>query len=365
MSQNDCSPDEPTPQRRIQPGAMPGSFIVDPQAPPTTMRVITYNEQALHEREIEDVAEISSLMKEGKVTWVRAVGLGSAGTLEALRAHFGLHWLALEDVVNVSQRAKVEDYGEHFFMITRVPLQTMPLATEQVSIFFGRNFVLTFEERPAPTFEAVLGHLRTGIGRIRRGGPDYLAYALLDAAIDQYFPAIEHYEQRLEELEDQILAGTVRSVISEIQAVRRGFHTLHQVLWPQREALHALLRDSTSLVSEETHPYLRDTCDHLAQLLDLSVTSLNLSGDLINLHLNTVNSRISEVIKVLTIISTIFIPLTFIASIYGMNFDPQVSPLNMPELRWRYGYLCALAAMVFVALGLLFYFRRKGWLGKD
>src|SRR4030095_7850244 len=236
------------------------------------------------------------------------------------------------------------------------------LDTEQLSIFLGRNYVLTFQEHPGDCFDTVRDRISKAGGRIRNCGPDYLAYALIDAFIDDYFPVLEKYGERLEELEDEVITRADTQVIAQIHQVKRDLLVLRRAIWPLREAVNSLVRDPTPLISEETRIYLRDCYDHAVQLIDLLENYREIASSLVEVYLSSVSNRLNEIMKVLTIFTVVFIPLNFIASIYGMNFNTESSPWNMPELNWRYGYPFTLGLMAAVALSMLIFFRKKKWI---
>jgi magnesium transporter len=237
------------------------------------------------------------------------------------------------------------------------------LETEQLSIFLGNDFVLTFQDSlPGDCLDAVRNRIRTGLGRLRHAGPDHLAYALLDAVVDGNFPVLEHYGEMLDGMEDIVLDRPTQQVLSQIHSIKRDLLTLRRACWPLRDALHTLLREPIAMISEETRVYLRDCYDHALRIIELIETYRELCADLVDLYLSSVNNRMSEVMKVLTVFSTVFIPLTFIAGIYGMNFHPEDSPLNMPELTWYWGYPAVLLLMAVVASAILFYIWRMGWM---
>lgn len=291
-------------------------------------------------------------------------GLGDAATIHAVGEIFNVHRLALEDIVTVHQRAKIEQYGDQLFIVARAVYLDEHLDTEQISLFVGKNFVLTFQEgRPGDCLEAIRERIRKKGGRIRDAGHDYLAYALLDAIVDSYFPILEAYGERLETLEDEILLRPQVDTIARIHGIKRDLLTLRRAMWPQRETLNSLLRGESAVVTAETRLYLRDCYDHSVQILDLLETYRELGSDLIDMYLSTVSNRTNEIMRVLTVISVVFMPLTFIAGVYGMNFDTSKSPWNMPELGWPFGYPFALLLMLTVALGQMIFFRRRGWLG--
>lgn len=350
-------------QRRTPPGAPPGTVAVDPEAPRPIIRLMGYGPEAVTEREVRDLEDVRGFVGSHPVTWVNVDGLGDAATISRLGEIFGLHRLSLEDVVNVHQRAKVEQYPNYLFIVARMAQSGEKIDTEQLSVFLGTNFVLTFQEQYGDCFDPVRDRIRKGGGRIRGSGPDYLAYALLDAFIDNYFPVLEHLGERLEALEDEVIARPDRQTIAQIHQSKRDLLTLRRALWPMREAISSLFRDASSLIREETRIYLRDSYDHTVQLIDLIETYRELTGGLTDIYLSSLSNRLNEVMKLLTVFSATFIPLTFIAGIYGMNFDTDQSPWNMPELGWRWGYPFALMLMAVVAAVMLIFFRRKGWLG--
>lgn len=352
--------------RQTAPGAAPGVVKVDPESPSPVIHVIAFGCNDLREIQIVDPSEIVTLREKWPVVWVNVDGLGDARTISRLGEIFGLHRLALEDVVNVHQRAKVEDYSDHLFIVARMVTWNGRLETEQVSLFLGCNFVVTFQESlPGDSFDPVRARLRQVAGAIRSAGADYLAYALLDAVVDGYFPLLEDYGERLDGLEDEILAGMDHEAcIAKVHQIKRDLRYLRRAVWPHREAIHSLARDPTPLISPETRLYLRDCYDHTIQIIDLLETDRELGSDLTDLYLSHLSQRTNEVMKVLTIITTIFIPLSFIAGVYGMNFDPESSPWNMPELRSYWGYPVTLLVMALATVGLLIWFRRKGWLGQ-
>jgi magnesium transporter len=290
--------------------------------------------------------------------------LGDAKVISTIGNLFGLHQLALEDVVNVHQRAKVEDYPDHLFIVARMVERNECLLTEQVTMFLGQDYVITFQERPGKDcIEPVRERIRKGKGRLRTLAADSLAYALLDAIVDGFFPVLESYSDRLEAVEDIVVTQPNRSVVEGIHSIKSDLLIIRRALWPLREAINTLVRDHNSLIHDDTRIYLRDCYDHTVQLIDLVETYRELGADLRDLYLSSVSNRMNEIMKVLTIISTIFIPLTFIAGIYGMNFDTKVSPWNMPELEWYYGYPFSLALMLAVTVAMGIFFWRRGWIG--
>jgi magnesium transporter len=328
------------------------------------MTVLAYGPQEFVEQGVSDPQQIRDFLGKWPVVWINVEGIGDAGTVTKLGELFGLHRLALEDVLHTHQRPKVEQYGDHLFIVTRMARLGEQLETEQLSLFLGENFVLTFQEGiPGDCLEAIRERIRKKGGRIRDAGLDYLAYAMLDAVVDAYFPILEQYGERLEAVEDEIGEKSTSDTIARIHAIKRNLLTLRRAVWPQRETFSTLLREETPRISAETRLYFRDCYDHVTQIIDLVETYRELGADLTDIYLSTVSNRTNEIMRVLTVIATIFIPLTFISSIYGMNFNTATSPWNMPELNWYWGYPLALLLMLGVAVGQLLFFRRHGWLG--
>ncbi|MCL4152726.1 UNVERIFIED_CONTAM: hypothetical protein GTU68_000124, partial [Idotea baltica] len=284
--------------------------------------------------------------------------------IEEIGKRFDLHPLALEDAIHVHQRPKTEDYDSHLFIVARMLLPDEISITEQVSIFLGKNVVVTLQERDGDCFEAVRERIRQH-SRIRDKDADYLAYALLDAIIDNYFPRIEEYRERLESLEDKLIKPNSNIAMNELHEIRRDLRHLRKLLWQHREATNSLLRLEHPLVNKETSLYIRDCHDHCVQLLDVTESYREYCTDLRDLYLAEVSMRTNDVMKVLTLIATIFMPMSFIAGLYGMNFDHNVSPYNMPETAWFYGYPFAIGLMSIIGFSLLYFFYRKGWIGSS
>lgn len=349
-------------RRRSPPGAAPGTLLVDPAAKPTRIRFVAFNAADLQEGSIEELSELDALAESWSVVWINVDGLADVETLRALGKRFHLHSLALEDVLNLHQRPKVEAYEENLFVVTQMARHGNGFSTEQVSMFIRDRFLITFQEEAGDCFDTVRRRLRLGSGRLRAAGPDYLAYALLDAVIDDYFPLLEAYGERIEEMEERALGDDHEHLLEDVHHLKHDLLLVRRAIWPQRELINALLREETAPISDTTRLYLRDAYDHVAQLIDVTETYREIAGNLMDLYMMGVSNRMNEVMKVLTVIATIFIPLGFIAGVYGMNFSPDASPWNMPELHWYWGYPYALGLMAAVALAFLFVFWRKGWL---
>jgi magnesium transporter len=352
-------------ERPEAPGATPGTLCIDPAAPRPVLELIAYGKDTLVERTIDDLDPLEEFLGKEAITWLNVDGLGDVALVRAIGKRFNLHQLTLEDVVHVHQRAKVEHFENYVFVVVRMVFLDGPeLETEQLSIVIGKDFVITFQEgRPGDCLEPVRERLRRSRGVIRQGGPDYLAYALIDAVIDHYFPVLSAIAERLDGLEDEVLGQANLDIIWRIHALKRHLITLRSSILPQRDLVLSLINNPVPLVREETRVYLRDVADHTGQIVDLLETYREASQALIEIHLNMASNRMNEVMQLLTIVSAIFVPLTFVVGVYGMNFDPDSSPYNMPELRARYGYPITVLVMAAVAFGLLFLFYKRGWIG--
>ncbi len=367
-----------TPPHELQhlsaPGTPPGTLTVDPEAPKPVIRVMAYGPDSYMEVEITDPTRLTDYLDKHRVTWVDIDGLGDEATLRKVGQLFEIHPLALEDVVNVHQRPKIEEYFGHLFLVCRqISLVregegnhiSEHVETEQLSLFLGTGFLLTFQERPGDCLDPVRERIRTTKGRVRTQGVDYLAYALIDATIDHVFPVLERFGEWLEALEDEVLAKPTRATMARIHDVKRELLVVRRAMWPLREVLNTLIREEAGPFSADTRLYLRDAYDHVIQVIDVVETYRELASGLIELYMSSVSNRMNDVMKMLTIISTIFIPLTFIVGVYGMNFEPSAGPWSMPELKWQYGYVVTLGGMGFIAALMVYYFVRKGWLGRQ
>jgi magnesium transporter len=340
---------------RLHPGALPGTLAPAVPGREPVLSVFTFSRDGVAERQPADVEEAIAAVAPAGVTWIDVDGADVA-TLGRLGERFGLHPLAVEDALNVPQRPKAERYEKHFFIVLRTMRCTPDVEEEQVSIFFGADWVLTVQERPGgDVFDHVRDAIRHARGRVREAGADYLAYLLLDAVIDGYFPVIDGASDRMEDVQDRALEYPREDTLLDIQRLRRDILTLRRAVWPIREEIGVLQRDDSGLISAETRVFLRDAYDHAVQALELVESLREMSASVMEVYLSAQNQRLNQVMKVLTVIATLFIPLTFIASIYGMNFK------HMPELEWRHGYAFALGLMVATAAVMVAYFRRRGW----
>ncbi|PSB14545.1 magnesium and cobalt transport protein CorA [filamentous cyanobacterium CCP2] len=347
-----------------EPGSMPGTLTIEEDASHPVIFLIDYDPNQANRVKIQAPEDCAPHLKSSSVSWIDVQGLGSENILRRLGNVFKLHPLVLEDIVNVPQRPKVEEYDEHLLLILRmVTLREdgTRFLSEQVSFILGENYLLTVQEEPHyDCFGPVRERIRTSKGNIRKHGVDYLTYALLDAIVDGFFPVLEMYGEQLEELEDEVVANPSRQTLERIHEIKRQLLTLRRAVWPQRDAINSLIRDGNALISDEVRVYLRDCYDHIVQILDILETYRELASSLMDVYLSSISNKMNEIMKVLTIISTIFIPLTFIAGVYGMNFDPEIIG-NMPELNFPYAYWICWGVMLTIAISLIFYFKRRGW----
>nr|WP_318528423.1 magnesium/cobalt transporter CorA [Plectonema radiosum] len=348
-----------------RPGDMPGTIIIDADAPAPIIFLIDYNKTDVVHKQLNTPEECAPYLDKESVTWVDVQGLGSADILERLAKVFDLHPLVLEDVVNVPERPKIEDYDDQLVIISRmvVPKERVcGFYSEQVSLVLGKYYLLTVQEEPEhDCLEGVRSRIDKGKGIIRSSGADYLAYTLLDAIIDGFFPVLELYGDHIEELEEEVIVNPTPKTLQKIYKIKRELLQLRRAIWPQRDAINSLIREGNDLISDEVRIYLRDCYDHAVQVMDMVETYRELASGLMDVYLSAVSNRMNEVMKFLTVMSSIFIPLTFVAGIYGMNFDTEKSPWNMPELQWYWGYPLCLAVMGTIAGGLIFVFWQRGW----
>lgn len=351
--------------RTARPGAPPGTINVETHTLPSAIHAIAYGKEIAVERNCRTIADLDDLIDRYPVLWVNVDGLGDLAALVGLAKRFELHPLAMEDVVNVHQRAKIDQFGSCTFLVSHMVRAGEFLELEQVSLFVGKNFVISFQEQPGwDCLEPVRERIRKNVTRIREAGPGYLAYSLLDAVVDNYFPVLEALGERLETLEDEIILNPSREMVAQVHDLKRMLLNLRRSIWPQREALNVLIRDDVPHFDHESRLYLRDVYDHSVRIIDLIETYREICSDLMDLYLSSISNRMNEVMRVLTVISTLFIPLTFIAGVYGMNFDPDSSRWNMPELRWYLGYPLCMGLMAVVTIGQLIFFWRRGWIGQ-
>lgn len=355
------------PKGRIVPGAAPGTIEPHGKSSPTRLRVMAYGpeQEWVLEHEVSAAGDLEGLVGKRSVLWVDVIGMGSLDELERVAELFDVHPLVLEDVVHGGQRPKVEEYEGSTFVVVHGVLHAENLVLEQVGLVIKEGVVISFREQADSWFEPVRDRIRNRGKRITESGADYLAYALIDAVVDHYFPIIERYGDRLEQIELSTtgVKAPERSLIANLHDIRHDLLVLRRSLMPARDLLRRISKGDVEQVRHHARVFFRDCADHVDRLIDSSSFYRELAQGLVDINLSALSNEMNQVMKVLTIIATIFIPLSFIAGVYGMNFDTSF-PLNMPELGFRYGYLVALGLMGLTATGLLFYFVKKGWLGK-
>lgn len=348
------------------PGTAPATLLPRAEARqgPASITLFQYDAGTILEEEFDSFDELMERFDPSKVNWINVDGLGDVDLLRRVGEQFGIHPLALEDVLNTSQRPKVEPYEDNIFVVSEMVYfdEGSRLTFEQVSLFLGKNFLLTFqEEHGRDAFEGVRKRLRSGRGFARTRGPDYLTYALLDAIVDQLFPVLETVGDGIEAIEEELLERPTKDTLRDLYEAKRLLVQMRRASWPQREVLNALMRDDSGRVTAETTIFLRDCYDHITQIIDIIESYRDLSAGLMDVYLSSLGFRTNEIMRVLTVVSTIFIPLTFIAGVYGMNFNTR-SPFNMPELGWEYGYLFFWAICSTVGITTFIIVKRKRWL---
>ncbi len=347
-------------RRSRKAGLPPGSLIHvgEVKAERIKITVIDYDEQNFQETETETVEECFAFRDKDTVSWINVDGVHDGEAIGKLGSCFGVHPLILEDIMSTGQRPKIEDMGSYIYIVVRMLSfqgKKREVQSEQVSLILGPNFVISFQESVGDVFDPVRDRIRSGKGRLRKMGPDYLAYALIDAVVDNYFFVLEKLGEKVEEVEEELVNDPSRKTLQEIHVLKREMIYLRKSVWPLREVISGLTRTESKLVSESTGIFLRDVYDHTVQVIDTVETFRDMLSGMLDIYLSSISNRMNEVMKVLTIIATIFIPLTFIAGIYGMNFK------FMPELEWHWGYFIILGVMIVVAVWMLIFFKRKKW----
>lgn len=359
--------------RKTPPGASPGSIHIGDDALKSKIIVYCFSKDTYKEVEANNIGEIKKLMENSKdlTFWIDVRGFGGIEFLKDLSEYFSIHALELEDVINTYQRPKLEEYEQHLFIVSRMLSKNKDqLLNEQMSVFLGTNFLMTIQEKYEDFLEPVRERLRKGRGYIRVNGPEYLTYAVGDAIIDNYFPLLEKIGTRLDQLEEALFGSPKKELLEGIQQIKKELIIIRRVIWAERDKVNDMLRSTSSYISDNTKQFLRDTYDHCIQVIDIVDNYKEVTASMTDIYLSSVSNRMNQVIKLLAVISTIFIPLTFVAGIYGMNFayeHPETGeklPWNMPELYSPYGYIGVLLFMFIVAAIQLAIFYRKGWLDK-
>lgn len=351
-------------RRHTPPGASPGTIQPHPEAPAPSIHVIHYTPEAIDEQDVADPLALRAFLDREGVTWININGVGDSQMLEQVAQVFGLHALAMEDVVNVHQRAKVDEYDDHLFIVVRMLMTGEGIEDEQLSMFLGEKYLLTIQEHPGDCLDPVRQRLRTNRGKIRKRQSDYLCYAIIDAVIDAYFPIVDSAGEVLEDLDDAAPSRHTPQFMADLHQIRGELSALRRAIRPLRDALTRLMPDANELFRQETQLYLRDCFDHTIQLMDLLDNYRDMCIDLRDYYLSSMDHRMNQIMKVLTIIATIFMPLSFVTGIYGMNFDTDL-PGNMPELKIPYAYVAVLVLMAVIAATQIGFFWKRGWLGSD
>lgn len=340
----------------MSPGTM--IFIGEQQVDKARIDIIQYDTAMLKEMSDVTPEQCRDSSTAPGVTWINVNGIHNIGLIESLGKYFDLHPLTLEDIVNTIQRPKVEEFPNYVYAVLKMMAfdeSTNRFDIEHVSLILGENYVISFQEHEGDVFDYVRERIRNAKGRIRSLKADFLAYALMDAAVDHYFLAVERIGDRIEDMDDHILTHPKPEDIQEVHKMKREILSFRKAVWPLREEVGALEKSETSLIRPETKVFLRDLYDHIIQIIDMLETFRDILGGIHDTYLSSVSNRMNEIMKVLTIISTIFIPMTFIAGVYGMNFE------HMPELKWPFGYYLIWGIMLAIAVSLIFFFKRRKW----
>ncbi len=360
--------------RRSPPGTAPGAINVADDALKPVIRSFTYDNETVKEYEIYSLVEMQNQLKHSpeKLHWFQVKGLGDKLFLEQLADHFKIHRLQMEDVVNTYQRPKAEENNGHIFFISRMLRENdQGLVNDQLSIFLFKNFIITFQTGYEDIFEPLRTRIRLGKGFLRKSGIDYLAYSIMDIVIDNYYPILERMGDSLDDLQDELIAAPTKELLNRVLQKKRDLIALRRIVWTERDKMNDILRSAFTEINEGTKVFFRDTYDHCIQLLDLVESYREVTASLMEVYQSSVSNRLNQVMKVLTIISTIFIPLTFIVGLYGMNFaykDPvtgQILKMNMPELYSPHGYVVVCVIMFIIVILQLIFFYKKGWLSKQ
>jgi magnesium transporter len=348
-------------KRSVKTGLPPGTLvhIGEERAEAPRIELFSYSPAGVEEHSCDRLDQCLARLEPAAVTWINVEGVHDVEVVRSLGEHFAFHPLVLEDIVNTVQRPKIEDYDEYLFMVLRMlrPAEGDTFISEQLSIILGPTYLLTFQEGLAgDVFDAVRDRIRSGKGRIRALGPDYLAYTLVDSIVDGYFNVLEVMGERIVNVEEKLTLSADRATLHLINDMKKEIIFLRKAVWPLREAISFLERGDSRLLSDATRLYFRDVYDHAVQVIDTVETYRDLLSGMLDLYLSSVSNRTNEVMKFLTVIGTIFLPLTFLVGVYGMNFK------YMPELEWHYGYAALWGVMLLAAVAMIAYFRKKRWL---
>jgi magnesium transporter len=348
-------------KRSKKTGLPPGTLvhIGEKKTDKVKITILDYDELQFEEKEAQTIEECFPFKDKPTTTWINMDGLHQVDITEKLGKHFDIHPLVLEDILNTEQRPKIEDFDDYLFIVLKMLYldeKEDEIKVEQISLILGPNFVISFQEREGDVFDPLRGRIKEGKSRIRKMGSDYLAYALADAIVDNYFTVLEKLGEKIENVEDELIGNPTPETLQTLHDLKREMIFLRKSVWPLREVINRWEREETPLIKDTTRIYLRDVYDHTIQVIDSVETFRDMLSGMLDIYLSSISNRMNQVMKVLTIIATIFIPLTFLAGVYGMNFE------NMPELKWRVGYFMVLGIMVIIAVFMLFNFRKRKWL---
>ncbi|HBQ28739.1 MAG TPA: magnesium and cobalt transport protein CorA [Desulfotomaculum sp.] len=351
---------QPSKKRAVKAGLPPGTLvhIGHKKTDQVFITVIEYDEEQFQQREIKQIEECFPLKDKPTITWINISGIHELDVIEKTGVQFGLHPLTLEDIVNTEQRPKIEDYKDYIFIVLKALHYDADqgLKIEQISIIIGVNYVITIQENKKDVFRPVRERIKNSTGRIRKMGADYLVYALIDAIVDNYFVVLEQLEGKIEFLEEELITNPTKRTLHLIHQLKREMLFMRKSLWPSREVINILQRGELPFINETTVVHLKDVYDHTIQVVEIIETLRDILSETLDIYLSSISNRINDVMKILTIITTIFIPLSFVAGIYGMNFK------YMPELEWRFGYPVVLIFMAVVGIVMLFFFKKKKWI---
>jgi len=347
----------------LKPGAV--VFVGDQKIEKIRIRIIDFDETNIEEKEVSSIEECFPFKETPTVTWINIDGLHEVEQIEKIGEHFDIHPLVLEDIANTGQRPKLEVSENYFFLVLKMlycDSDDDGMKSEQFSFVVGNNFVISFQERVGDVFEPVRNRIRKTIPRIRFMNTDYLTYTLIDAIVDGYFSVLETLGERIENMEDRLISDPTPANLETIHDLKRELILMRKAVWPLREVIGGLERLESKMIYDTTRPYLRDLYEHTIQVIDTVETFRDMVSGLLDIYMSSISNKMNEVMKVLTIIATIFIPLGFLAGVYGMNFDTSSSPLNMPELGLPFGYIMFWGLAVLIGGGLFIFFKRKRWL---
>jgi len=348
-------------KRSSKAGLPPGTLVHVGEKKVESVRItfIDYDKENFQEKQVPSIEECLKLKDTPTVSWINIDGLHDIELLEKLGKGFELHPLILEDILSTGQRPKFENHEKHIFIVLKMlsfNQESQSVEAEQVSLIFGSNYVISFQERIGDVFEPIRERIRNAKGRIRKMGPDYLAYSLLDAVVDNYFIILERFGEKIESMEEEVIGDPTEKTVQQIHSLKREMIFMRKSIWPLRELIGGIQKSESSLINETTDVYLRDVYDHTIQIIDTIESFRDMVSGMLDIYLSSLSNRMNAVMKVLTIIATLFIPLTFVAGIYGMNFE------YMPELKVKWAYGAVWLVMITIAVIMLFYFRRKKWL---